>query len=71
MNRDVLAQYLKECLLEEKQTPVRVSDPLKKPTTGGKIEPLGSQRVGHESEHLGVTWLGHLVVPSGMGKCLF
>jgi hypothetical protein len=37
----------------------------------GKIKPLGFQRVGHENGHHGVTWLGHLVMPSGMGKCQF
>jgi len=71
MSRNVLAQYLKECLLEGKQTFVCVSDPPKKLITGGIIEPLGFQKVGHESKHLGVTWLRHLVMPFGMGKCRF
>jgi hypothetical protein len=39
--------------------------PPKKPTTRGKTKPLGSQRVGHENTHLGVTWLGHFVRPFG------
>jgi hypothetical protein len=56
---DVLMWYLKECLLEGKQTHVRVNDPPKKPTIRGKIEPLGSQRVGHESGHPGITWFKH------------
>jgi hypothetical protein len=69
MNEEVLVQYSRECLLEWKQTPICISNPPKKLTTKGKIEPLGFQRVGHESEHLGVTWLGHLVMPFRMGKC--
>jgi hypothetical protein len=60
---------MKECLLKRHQTLVRVNDPPKQLAIGGKIEPLGSQRVGHENQHPRVTWLGHLVVPSGMGKC--
>jgi hypothetical protein len=62
-------QYLKERLLEGKQTPICVNDPPKKLATRGKIEPLGSQKVGHESRHLRVTWLGHLIVPFGTRKC--
>jgi hypothetical protein len=71
MNKNALMQYSKERLLEGKQTFVHVSDSLKKPTIGGKIEPLGFQRVGHESGHPRITWLGHLVVPSRMGKYQF
>jgi hypothetical protein len=50
---------------------IRVNDPPKKPTTRGKIEPLSSQKVGHENRHLKVTWLKHFIMPSGMGKCQF
>jgi len=57
MNKDVLVQYLKECLLKGKQTLAHVNDLPKKLATGGKIEPLSFQRVGHESRHHGVTWL--------------
>jgi hypothetical protein len=71
MNEEVLVQYLKECLLEGKQTPTRVNNPPKKLSTRGKIEPLGFQRVGHQSEHLGLTWRGHLVMPFKTGKCRF
>jgi hypothetical protein len=71
MSKDVLVQYPRECLLEGKQTPIRVNDPPKKPTIKGKIEPLGFRRVGHDSEHLGVTWFEHLVMPFGMRKCRF
>jgi hypothetical protein len=71
VNKDVFTRYLNECLLEGKQIPTCVSDPLKKPSIGGKIEPLGSQKVGHESGHLGVTWFRHLVVPFGTRKCQF
>jgi hypothetical protein len=69
MNENVLAQYPKEHLLEGTQIPVHVSILLKKLATRGKIEPLSFQKVGHESEHPKVTWLGHLIVPSGMRKC--
>jgi hypothetical protein len=69
MNEEVLVQYLKECLLVGKQTPIRVSNPPKKFTTKGKIQPLGFQRVGHQSEHLGVTWFGHMGMPFKTGKC--
>jgi hypothetical protein len=69
MNEDVLTQYPKECLLEVKQTLVHVGDSLKKPTTRDKTKPVGFQRVGPKNEQLGVTWLGHLIVPSRMGKC--
>ncbi len=65
----MLVPYPKECLIEGKQTPICISDPPKKPTIGGKIEPLGFQNVGHESKHLGITWFKHLVMPFGMGKC--
>ncbi len=41
MNRNVIAQYLKERLLEMKQTPIRVGDMLKKPAIGDKTKPLG------------------------------
>jgi hypothetical protein len=69
MIEDVFTRYPKECLLEGKQTPTRVNDPPKKLATRGKIEPLGSQRVGYESGHFKVTWLRHLVVPFGTRKC--
>lgn len=69
MNRDVLAQYLKECLLERKQNHVHVSDSPKKLVTRVKTKPLSSQKVGHESKHPGMTWLGHLVMPFGTRKC--
>jgi hypothetical protein len=36
MNGNVFAQYPKECLLEEKQTHVHVSNPPKKLATRGK-----------------------------------
>jgi hypothetical protein len=69
MNGDMFVQYPKEHLLKRKQTFAHVSDLLNKFITGDKIKPLGSQRVGHESGHLRVTWLGHLIMPSRMGKC--
>jgi hypothetical protein len=71
MNGDVLAQYLNECLLKAKQTLAHVSDSPRKPSTGDKIKPLGFQRVGLESGQPRVTWLGHFVVSSKMGKCWF
>jgi hypothetical protein len=69
MSENVLMQYPNEHLLKWKQIFVHVSDSLKKLATGGKIEPLGSQRVGHESGHPGATWLKHLVMPSRTRKC--
>jgi hypothetical protein len=59
----------KERLLKGKQTPTRLSDPPKKPITKDKTKPLGSQRVGPESEQLGVTWFRHLVIRFGTRKC--
>jgi hypothetical protein len=50
MNKDVLTPYLKERLLKDKQIPIHVNDQPKKPATRVKIEPVGSQKVGHESE---------------------
>jgi hypothetical protein len=52
-----------------KQTPTRVGDLTKKPTTRDKIELLNFQKVGPESGQLRVTWLEHLVLPFRMGKC--
>jgi hypothetical protein len=52
-----------------KQTLAHVGDLLKKPTTKDKIQPLVFQKMGPKSEQLGVTWLRHLVVPFGLGKC--
>jgi hypothetical protein len=69
MNKDVFTRCLKECVLKVKQTLAHVGDLFKKPTTRDKTQPLGFQRVGPKSEQLGVTWLRHLVVPFGMGKC--
>jgi hypothetical protein len=63
--------YPKECLIEGKKIPICISDPPNKPTTRVKIEPLGFQKVGHESKHLGVTWFGHFLMPFGMGICEF
>jgi hypothetical protein len=71
MNKDVLAQYLKECVLEVKQIFAHVGNPPNKLITKDKIEPLSFQKVRHENGQLGVTWLKHLVVPFGMGKCQF
>jgi len=52
-----------------KQTPIHVGHPPKKPTIGDKTKPLGSQKVGSKSRQPKVTWLGHLIVPSEIGKC--
>jgi hypothetical protein len=52
-----------------KQILAHVGDLLKKPTTRDKIQPLVFQKVGPKNEQLGVTWLKHLVVPFGLGKC--
>jgi hypothetical protein len=50
MNGNMLTQYLKECLLEVKQTPTCVSDLLKKLATRDKTKPLDFEKVGLESE---------------------
>ncbi len=71
MSEDLLVQYLKECLLKGKQTPTHVNVSLKKLTIKGKTKPLSFQKVGHENGHLKVTWFGHFVMPSRMGKCQF
>jgi len=52
-----------------KQTFAHVGNPLKKLAIKDKIEPLGSQMVGLESEHLGVTWFGYLGVLFGTRIC--
>jgi len=54
-----------------KQNPTRVGHSPKKLTTRDKTKPLGSQRVGPKNGQPKVTWLGHLVVPSEIGKCQF
>ncbi len=68
MSEDMLVQYSKECLLEGKQILACVNDPPKNLAIGGKIKLLGSQRVGHESRHLRVTWFEHLIMPFGRGS---
>jgi hypothetical protein len=45
MNGNVIAWYLKECLLKGKQIPTHVSDPQKKPTIKGKTKPPHSHEV--------------------------
>jgi len=52
-----------------KQTSACVGNLPKKLANGDKIKPLGSQRVGCENGQHGVTWFGHFIMPSGMGKC--
>jgi hypothetical protein len=54
-----------------KQTPACVGDSPKKPLIKDKTKPLGFQRVGPKSKQLRVTWFGHLIVPSGIGKYQF
>jgi hypothetical protein len=49
MSKYMLAWYLKECILEARQTLIHVSNSPKKLATGDKIKPLGFQRVGPES----------------------
>jgi len=68
MNENMFTQYLKEHLLETMQIPAHVGDLPKKPIIGDKIEPLGFQRVGHESRQLGVTWLMYFVMSSKTRK---
>jgi hypothetical protein len=49
----------------------RVDNPPKKPLIGDKIEPLGSQRVGHESRQLEVTCPMYLVMSTRTKKYQF
>ncbi len=48
-----------------------MTDPPKKLTTRDKTKPLGFQKVGRKNEQSKVTWLRHLVMLSGRGKCQF
>jgi hypothetical protein len=69
MSKNMFAWYPKEHLLKAKQTLVHVGDLPKKHVIRDKIEPLGFQKVGLESEQLEVTWFRHFVMLFGMGKC--
>ncbi len=71
MSRNLFAWYMKEHMLEVKQTFVCVGDLLKKFISREKTKPVRSQRVGLESEQLGVTWLVYFITPSKMGKYQF
>jgi hypothetical protein len=68
-NENMFAQYSEECLLKAKQTPIRIRDLLKKPTTKDKTTSLSFQKVGPNNEQLGLTWFKHFIVPFGTGKC--
>jgi hypothetical protein len=65
----MFAQYSKKRVLQTKHTLACVGDLTKKPTIEDKIELLGFQKVGFESKQPWVTWLRHIVLPFGMGKC--
>jgi len=69
MSGDMFTWYPKEHVLKVKQIPACVGNLPKKPTNGDKIKPLGSQRVGCENGQHGVTWFGHFIMSSRMGKC--
>jgi len=69
MNEDMLAWYLKERLLEAKQTLACVGNLPNKPTIGDKNKPLGSQKVGFENKQPRVKGLWHFVVLFGTRKC--
>jgi hypothetical protein len=71
MSKNMFAWYLKEHVLEVRQTPTHVHDPLKKPSTKGKTKPLGSQKVGLESKQPRVTRFEYLVMPSRTKKCQY
>jgi hypothetical protein len=62
MSRDVFAWYLKVCLLKVRNVFSRVSNFPNKLTIEDKNEPLGSQRVEHESEQPRVIELVCLVM---------
>jgi hypothetical protein len=69
ISEDVFAQYLIECLLEMKQTPIHVSNLPNMRATKDNTKPLGFQRVGSKSGKHRVTWLKHLMVPFEIRKC--
>jgi hypothetical protein len=69
MSGHVLTQYSKKHVLKAKHILAHIGNLTKKPTTGDKIELLGSQKVGPESKQPRVTWLRHIALPFGMGKC--
>jgi hypothetical protein len=68
MNKNMFTQYPKECLLEAKQTPIRVGNLPKKRVTRDKTKSLSFQKVGPNNEQLGVTWFKHFIVPFGTWK---
>ncbi len=57
MSKDEFTWYLKECLLEAKQTLAHVCNPPKKLAIGDKIKQPR------------VVGLGYLIMPFGMKKC--
>jgi len=62
MNIDMFVWYLKEHLLEVRQTFAHVNNLQKKHTIGNKTKPLGFQMVRPKSKQLGVTRFEYLVV---------
>ncbi len=70
MNRDEFVQHSREHLLKGKKTPTRVSDSPNKLIIGGNTKTLNSQKVEHESGHIGVIWFRHLIV-SSRTRCRF
>jgi hypothetical protein len=69
MSGDVLAWYLKECLLGARKTPTCVGNLPKKLVNGDKIQPLSFQKVGPKSGQPGVIGFGYFIVPYGTKKC--
>jgi hypothetical protein len=69
MNEDIFTWYLKDHILETKQTPAHVNYPPKKLVTEDKIEPLGFQKVGFKNGQLGITRLNCLIMRFEMKKC--
>jgi hypothetical protein len=68
MNKDMLTCYLKEHILEMKQTPACVGGLLKKLATKNKTKPLSFQKVGPKSGQLWVTWFKCFIMSSRTRK---
>jgi hypothetical protein len=54
---------------EVRQTPIHVGGPPNMLATKDKIEPLSSQKVGHQNKQPRVKRLVYFIMPYGMGKC--
>jgi hypothetical protein len=71
MNENMFVWYLKEHVLELRQTPTCVYDLVKQPSTKGKTKPLSFQKVGLESRLPRVIGFKYLVMSSRTKKCQY